>query len=154
MLAMMGKQKAAVFPDPVWAQAMRSRPCRQMGMEYRCTGVGLVYLHRFTLPPRLGPKSTCTCHHHCWVQPPCYVAHKRGVATFFLEAIEQVSQQLSLRLHSCIISVLPQQHPGHVWTASPADYRCVGVHESKVLARLVEECVKADQAWGVVDCCR
>ena len=59
MLAMMGKQKAAVFPEPVWAQAIKSLPFRQMGMEYLWTGVGLVYLHFFTLAVRPGPKSTC-----------------------------------------------------------------------------------------------
>ena len=58
MLVMMGKQKAAVLPDPVWAQAIRSRPARPMGMLYRCTGVGLTYLQRFTLAASAGPRST------------------------------------------------------------------------------------------------
>lgn len=59
MLAMMGKQKAAVLPEPVWAHAMRSRPCRQMGMEYFWTGVGLSYLQRLILAFSPGPRSTC-----------------------------------------------------------------------------------------------
>ena len=58
MLAMMGKQKAAVLPEPVCAQAMRSRPAMPMGMEYRCTGVGFVYLHRCTLAISAWPRST------------------------------------------------------------------------------------------------
>ena len=33
MLPMMGKQKAAVLPEPVWAQAIMSRPASPMGME-------------------------------------------------------------------------------------------------------------------------
>lgn len=33
MLAMMGKQKAAVLPEPVCAHAIMSRPARPMGME-------------------------------------------------------------------------------------------------------------------------
>ena len=53
---MMGKQKAAVLPDPVCAHAIRSRPATPMGMEYRWTGVGLVYLHRATLAMRAGPE--------------------------------------------------------------------------------------------------
>ena len=43
---MMGKQNAAVFPDPVCAHAMRSFPAREMGMAYFCTGVGFLNLHR------------------------------------------------------------------------------------------------------------
>ena len=39
---MMGKQKAAVFPDPVCAQAIRSRRARPMGIAYFCTGVGFL----------------------------------------------------------------------------------------------------------------
>ena len=42
MLAMMGKQNAAVLPDPVCAHAMRSLLARPMGIEYFCTGVGFV----------------------------------------------------------------------------------------------------------------
>jgi hypothetical protein len=38
----MGKRKPPVFPEPVWAQAMRSRPPATMGMEYFWTGVGVV----------------------------------------------------------------------------------------------------------------
>lgn len=38
-----GTRKAAVFPEPVWAQAMRSRRAIMMGIAYFCTGVGLSY---------------------------------------------------------------------------------------------------------------
>ena len=36
----MGTRKAAVLPEPVWAQDIRSRPFRITGMEFFCTGVG------------------------------------------------------------------------------------------------------------------
>uniref|UniRef100_A0A182MEF7 Uncharacterized protein n=1 Tax=Anopheles culicifacies TaxID=139723 RepID=A0A182MEF7_9DIPT len=39
----MGSMKAAVLPDPVCAQAIRSRPFMMMGMAYRWMGVGFVY---------------------------------------------------------------------------------------------------------------
>ena len=39
----MGKTKAAVFPVPVWAMAMRSCPCMTLGMAAVWTGVGRVY---------------------------------------------------------------------------------------------------------------
>ena len=39
----MGRRKAAVFPDPVWAQAMRSLLAMMMGRAYFWTGVGLEY---------------------------------------------------------------------------------------------------------------
>ncbi|KAK1281637.1 hypothetical protein QJS10_CPB22g01149 [Acorus calamus] len=48
--AMIGKQKAAVFPDPVWAQAIKSLPAISTGIAYRCTGVGFTYPHRLTFP--------------------------------------------------------------------------------------------------------
>jgi hypothetical protein len=54
---MMGKQKAAVFPDPVWAHAMRSLPAREMGMAWRCTGVGRTYLQRRMLSLSPAPRS-------------------------------------------------------------------------------------------------
>lgn len=38
-----GKRKAAVFPDPVCAQAIRSLPAITIGTAYFCTGVGLLY---------------------------------------------------------------------------------------------------------------
>ena len=40
----MGKRKPPVFPEPVWAHAIRSRPPATMGMEYFWTGVGVAYL--------------------------------------------------------------------------------------------------------------
>lgn len=55
---MIGKQNAAVFPEPVCAHAIRSRPARPIGIEYLCTGVGFVYLHLATLAMRAGPRST------------------------------------------------------------------------------------------------
>jgi hypothetical protein len=39
-----GTRKAAVLPEPVWAQAMRSRRDIMIGIAYFCTGVGLSYL--------------------------------------------------------------------------------------------------------------
>lgn len=42
MQEMMEKQNAAVFPDPVCAQAIRSRRARPMGIAYFCTGVGFL----------------------------------------------------------------------------------------------------------------
>merc|ERR1740129_1245942 len=39
----MGRRKAAVFPEPVWAQDMRSRPDMMMGRQSFCTGVGTLY---------------------------------------------------------------------------------------------------------------
>ena len=36
-----GRRKAAVFPEPVWAQAIRSRLPTIMGMAYFWTGVGV-----------------------------------------------------------------------------------------------------------------
>ena len=44
----MGRRKAAVFPEPVWAQAMRSLLLRMMGMACFCTGVGLLYWASYT----------------------------------------------------------------------------------------------------------
>ena len=41
---MMGKRKAAVLPEPVWAQAIKSRDAITMGMAFFWTGVGLSYL--------------------------------------------------------------------------------------------------------------
>ncbi|WVZ60931.1 hypothetical protein U9M48_010885, partial [Paspalum notatum var. saurae] len=54
---MIGKQKAAVFPDPVCAQAMRSRPAMEIGMACRCTGVGFTYLHLRMFSFTASPKS-------------------------------------------------------------------------------------------------
>ncbi len=54
---MMGKQKAAVLPDPVCAHAIMSRPPRPMGIAYFCTGVGFVYLQRRMLPISASPRS-------------------------------------------------------------------------------------------------
>ena len=56
---MMGKQKAAVLPEPVWAQAMRSRPFRAMGMAYFWTGVGLEYFNLSMLASSSGGNFTC-----------------------------------------------------------------------------------------------
>jgi len=36
-----GSRNATVLPDPVWAQAMRSRPRMMMGIAHFCIGVGL-----------------------------------------------------------------------------------------------------------------
>jgi len=38
----------AVFPDPVWAQAIRSRPAEIMGIPCFWTGVGFTYPDFFT----------------------------------------------------------------------------------------------------------
>ena len=44
MIALMtGSMKAAVLPDPVCAQAARSRPASAMGIAYLCTGVGFLH---------------------------------------------------------------------------------------------------------------
>ena len=43
MLEMIGNKKAAVFPEPVWAQAIRSLPSIIIGTACFCTGVGLEY---------------------------------------------------------------------------------------------------------------
>ena len=53
MPEMMGRQKAAVLPEPVCAHAMRSRFASEMGMAWRCTGVGFEYLHwrMFSITP-------------------------------------------------------------------------------------------------------
>jgi len=40
---MMGRRKAAVFPEPVCAQLIRSRLLPTIGIEYFCTGVGFLY---------------------------------------------------------------------------------------------------------------
>jgi hypothetical protein len=50
-------RKAAVFPDPVWAQAIRSRPPQTMGTECFCTGVNLLYPIRAQLFRITSPKS-------------------------------------------------------------------------------------------------
>ena len=50
-----GNKKPAVFPDPVCAHAIRSRLEIPMGMEYFCTGVGLVYPHRLVVRIRSSP---------------------------------------------------------------------------------------------------
>ena len=53
---MMGKQNAAVLPEPVCAHAIRSRPASEMGMAYFWTGVGFLNLHLsmflFTAEPK------------------------------------------------------------------------------------------------------
>ena len=46
----MGTRKAAVFPEPVWAQDMRSLLARMMGIECFWTGVGFVYLASSMFP--------------------------------------------------------------------------------------------------------
>ena len=43
MALMTGSMKAAVLPEPVCAQAARSRPFRAMGIAYLCTGVGFLH---------------------------------------------------------------------------------------------------------------
>jgi hypothetical protein len=55
--AMMGKQKAAVLPDPVCAQAIKSLPAREIGMACFCTGVGFTYLHLRMFSFNACPKS-------------------------------------------------------------------------------------------------
>ena len=40
---MMGNRKAAVFPVPVWAEAMISFPFKISGMTCSCTGVAFSY---------------------------------------------------------------------------------------------------------------
>ena len=40
----MGRRKAAVFPEPVWAHAIKSLLAIMMGRAYFWTGVGLWYL--------------------------------------------------------------------------------------------------------------
>merc|ERR1719234_965316 len=45
---MMGRRKAAVLPEPVWAQAMI------MGMPFFCTGVGFLYPDLVTFSTRIG----------------------------------------------------------------------------------------------------
>lgn len=42
ILLRMGTRKAAVLPEPVWAQDMRSLLARMTGMLFFCTGVGQV----------------------------------------------------------------------------------------------------------------
>ena len=54
----MGKQNAAVFPDPVCAHAMRSRRAKEIGIAYFCTGVGFLNLHRAMFLFTAAPKST------------------------------------------------------------------------------------------------
>lgn len=43
MSLIMGRRKAAVLPDPVWEQAIKSRFAIPMAMPCRCTGVGRSY---------------------------------------------------------------------------------------------------------------
>mmetsp|Transcript_21307 Transcript_21307/g.52913 ORF Transcript_21307/g.52913 Transcript_21307/m.52913 type:complete len:222 (-) Transcript_21307:84-749(-) len=57
MPLMMGKQNAAVLPEPVCAHAIRSRHASEMGMAYFCTGVGFLNLHRLMLAFTASPKS-------------------------------------------------------------------------------------------------
>ena len=40
--SIIGRPNAAVLPVPVCALASRSRPVRTMGMDFNCTGVGVV----------------------------------------------------------------------------------------------------------------
>mmetsp|Transcript_10503 Transcript_10503/g.44686 ORF Transcript_10503/g.44686 Transcript_10503/m.44686 type:complete len:252 (+) Transcript_10503:1011-1766(+) len=54
---MMGKQNAAVFPDPVCAHAIRSLRAMEMGIAYFCTGVGFLNLHRSMFLFTAAPKS-------------------------------------------------------------------------------------------------
>ena len=54
---MMGKQNAAVLPEPVCAHAIKSLPARDAGMAYFCTGVGFLNLHLFTFAFTLDPRS-------------------------------------------------------------------------------------------------
>lgn len=58
VLPTVGRRNAAVFPDPVWAQAIKSRPASEIGMACFCTGVGLSYFARRTLFIREGAKSS------------------------------------------------------------------------------------------------
>lgn len=53
----MGNKKAAVFPEPVWAHAIRSRPEDITGMEHFCIGVGILYPDLFTLSIIISLKS-------------------------------------------------------------------------------------------------
>ena len=48
-MATYGRRKAAVFPEPVWAQAMRSLLARMVGRPYFWMGVGTVYPALVTL---------------------------------------------------------------------------------------------------------
>ena len=54
----MGTKKAAVLPEPVWAQLMRSLLARMTGIEFFCTGVGVVYLARAMFASIMGVSST------------------------------------------------------------------------------------------------
>ena len=42
-LLITGRRKAAVFPDPVWAQAIISFAARMLGIAHFWTGVGCLY---------------------------------------------------------------------------------------------------------------
>ena len=50
-----GNRKPAVFPDPVWAQAIISPPLIPIGIEYFCTGVGFRYFVRTRFLSSWGP---------------------------------------------------------------------------------------------------
>ena len=43
MMLITGSMNAAVLPEPVWAQAIKSRPLSAMGIAYFCTGVGFLH---------------------------------------------------------------------------------------------------------------
>lgn len=57
----MGKRKEAVFPEPVCAQAIKSRLLRTMGMLYFWTGVGRSYLADLMLFSNWVPNEGLEC---------------------------------------------------------------------------------------------
>ena len=59
MALMTGSMKAAVLPDPVCAQAARSRPFSAMGIAYLCTGVGFLHASSFLKVDSQHGLSTC-----------------------------------------------------------------------------------------------
>ena len=59
MALMTGSMKAAVLPDPVCAQAARSRPASAMGIAYLCTGVGFLHASVFVKADSQYGSSTC-----------------------------------------------------------------------------------------------
>merc|ERR1719234_1905627 len=51
---MIGRRKAAVLPEPVWAQAIMSLEAMMIGMPFFCTGVGFLYPDFVTFSTRMG----------------------------------------------------------------------------------------------------
>ena len=62
IMEMMGNKKAAVFPEPVCAHAIRSLCAIMIGTAYFCTGVGFMYCANYRRKQMINNKLYISCY--------------------------------------------------------------------------------------------